>query len=402
MFLKHFMKNNTRPTVKKVSQLIDNSSHKQKKYISLMVVPSYSTGKTRTLRVPRSLFHGVVACMLVISAVMAGFYLRANHFQRMANDLDISLTQTENRYYDFRAYAEQVQDGLVEVAAQIYEELNETEYRAQSALNEKAEQHQTELEIILDQIEEIERQIREFDEDLQTIIDGLSARGEIIPPVAALVTQLEASQAVLRESSLIHNPPEHDLSANSGAGFLAMGGAVNNAPVAHYTVQEHLQILINELNVQRKLMECLESHRALMDAYLRNFPTLWPVHGTISSYFGWRGNPFGGRSSEWHSGVDIPARTGTPIRAAGGGTVVFSGWTNGYGNTIIIDHGGDITTLYAHNSLNLVAVGQDIARGDVIAYVGSTGRTTGAHVHFEVSINDVAVNPVPFMQEYYS
>jgi len=395
------MQDNTRPAVKKVSQLINNSSHKQKKYISLMVVPSYSTGKTRTLRVPRALFHGVIASMLVISAILTGFYLRSNYFQRIAQDLDMSLTQTENRYYQFRAYAEQVQDGLIGAAAQIYEELNETEYRAQSALDEKAQHHQTELEVILDQIEELERQIREFDEDLQTIIDGLSARGDIIPPVAALVAQLKTSQATLRESSLIHNPPANDTEA--GVGFLAMGmvGAVNYIPVTHCTVQEHLQVLINELNVQRKLMDCLESYRVLMDVYLRNFPTLWPVSGAISSYFGWRGNPFGGRGSEWHSGVDIPARTGTPIRAAGGGTVAFSGWRNGYGNTIILDHGGGKTTLYAHNSRNLVAVGQYVARGDIIAHVGSTGRTTGAHVHFEVLVNDVAVNPVPFMREHW-
>ena len=400
MFFKGFLKNNTRPTVKKVSQLIDNRSHKQKKYISLMVVPSYSTGKTRTLRVPRSLFHGVAACLLVISAVMAGFYLRSNYFQRMANDLDTSLAQTENRYYEFRAYAEQVHDDLVEVAAQIYEELNETEYRAQSALNEKAEQHQTELEVILDQIEEIERQIREFDENIQAIIGGLSVRGEIIPPVAELVDQLKTSQTTLRESSLIHNPAVNNVATS--VGFLSMSSVVSYVPVTHYTVQDHLQILVNELNVQRKLMECLESHKALMDVYLRNFPTLWPVRGTISSGFGWRGNPFGGSGGEFHSGIDIPARTGTPIRAAGGGTIIFQGWINGYGNTIIIDHSGGITTLYAHNSRNLVAVGQNVARGDVIAYVGSTGRTTASHLHFEVLINDVAVNPIPFMQEYYA
>ena len=401
MFFKRFMQDNTRPAVKKVSQLIDNSSHKQKKYISLMVVPSYSTGKTRTLRVPRALFHGVIASMLVISAILTGFYLRSNYFQRMAHDLDMSLTQTENRYYQFRAYAEQVQDDLIGAAAQIYEELNETEYRAQSALSEKAQHHQTELEVILDQIEELERQIREFDEDLQTIIDGLSARGDVIPPVAVLVTQLEESQAAIREFSLIHNPPEHEVET-AAVGFLTMGSAVNYVPITHCTVQEHLLVLINELGVQRKLMDCLESYRALMDVYLRNFPTLWPVSGSISSHFGWRNNPFGGRGSEWHSGIDIPARTGTPIRAAGGGTVIFSGWSNGYGHTVIIDHGGGINTLYAHNSRNLVAVGQNVARGDIIAHVGSTGRTTGAHVHYEVLINGTEVNPVPFLQEHYS
>ena len=397
MLFKQF---NKRPTVSKVSRLINHSSHRQKKYISLMVVPSYSTGKTRTLRVPRVFLHSIIAGMLVITAVVTGFYLRSNYFQRMAQDLDMTLVETETRYNEFRAHAEQVQDDLIEVAAQIYEELNETEHRAQSALDEKAQQHQTELEIILDQIDIIEQQIREFDEDLQAIIGGLSNRGRVIPPVAALVEQLEASQANLRQQSLIHNPPIEEVAAY---GIVALGGnASAYVPVDHSSVQEHLQLLVDELAVQRLLMECLEHHRGLMDRYLRNFPTLWPVSGRISSGFGWRRNPFGGRNSEWHSGVDIPARTGTAIRAAGGGVVVFSGWRNGYGNTIIIDHGSGIRTLYAHNSRNLAAVGQQVARGDTIAHVGTTGRTTGAHLHYEVKVNGVAVDPLPFMKEHHS
>ena len=400
MFFKQLTK---RPAVKKVSQLMDHSSHKQKKYISLMMVPSYSTGKTRTLRIPRALLHGAIACILVLSAVFTGLYLRSNYFQRMVQDLDVTLNETETRYYEFRAYAEQVQDDLIETAAQIYEELNETENRAQSALDEKALQHQTELEIILGQIDTIEEKIREFDENLQAIIGGLSSRGEMIPPVAALVEELEASQMALRQYSQIHNPQTLVTEVDAAAGFVALGGsATAGNDRMHDDVQEHLQLLLDELAVQRKLMDCLEYHRALMDSYLRNFPTLWPVSGSISSHFGWRGNPFGGRSSEWHSGVDIPARTGTPIRAAGGGTVIFNGWKNGYGNTMVIDHGGGITTLYAHNSRNLVPVGQHVARGEIIAHVGATGRVTGAHLHYEVLINEVPVNPLPFMQEHYS
>jgi len=399
MFFKCFLQDKTRPAVKKVSHLIDNSSHKQKKYISLMVVPSYSTGKTRTLRIPRILFQVVIVSMLVISAVVLGFYLRSNYFQRMAQNLDGSLAETEARYYEFRAYAEQVQDGLIGAAAQIYEELNVTENRAQSALNEQAQKHRTELEIILDQIEEIERQIREFDEDRQAIIEGLSSRGAVIPPVAALAAQLKESQAALMESSLIHNPVEHD--TDTGVIFMAMGGAAY-VPVTHCKVNEYLLLLTEELNVQRKLMDCLGYYRALMDTYLRNFPTLWPIRGKISSGFGWRPNPFGGRGTERHNGVDIPAETGTHIRAAGGGVVISSGWQNGYGLMVSIDHGNGIKTLYAHNSRNLVTVGQHVARGDVIAHVGSTGRTTGAHLHYEVIVNGTAVNPITFMQEYYS
>jgi len=404
MFFKRLFKQvNTRPAVKKVSQIINSKSHKQKKFISLMVVPSYSTGKTRTLRVPRALFHGVVAGMLVISAVVLGLNLRANHFERVAQTLDSHLYETETRYSEFRAYAEQVQDNLLEAAAQVAEELTETEIRAQAELSRQARSHQSELEVILDKIEEIENIIRDLDEDRQNFIDGLSLRGAIIPPVNDILAELEVSQAALRQLSLIHNPivaaPRID-AVDRNIGFMSLGG--NEASVTHCMVQEYLEILIDELYVQRKLMDCLESYRARMDVYLRNFPTLWPISGSISSSFGWRSNPFGGLGGEHHSGVDIPARTGTLIRASGGGIIVESGWRNGYGQTVIIDHGNGISTLYAHNSRNLVVIGQTVARGEVIAHVGSTGRSTAPHLHYEVKINGTAVNPVPFMNEHYS
>ena len=389
---------NTRPTVTSVSKLIDKKSHKQKKYISLMVVPSYSTGKTRTLRVPRALFHGIIASMLIVSAVVTGVNLRANYFQRMAQDLDQSLVATENRYYQFRAYAEQVQDDLLETASQIYAELSDSEHRAQSALNEQATIHQSELESILEQIENIERIIRELDEDRLSAIEGLGSRAEVIPPIASLFAELEASQEALLALSHIHNPPP--VVEPVGVGLMALGTA-SMAPTTHDTVHEYLALLANELDVQRKLMDSLEHYRGLMNGYLLNFPTLWPVAGQVSSGFGWRSNPFGG-GGQHHRGIDIRAPRGTNIHATGGGTVIFDGWSSGYGNTIIIDHGNGIHTLYAHNSRNLVYVGQRVERGDIIGLVGATGLATGPHVHYEVQVNGVAVDPWPFMREHFS
>ncbi len=115
----------------------------------------------------------------------------------------------------------------------------------------------------------------------------------------------------------------------------------------------------------------------------------WPLDaGQITSYFGWR-------SGRMHTGVDIGAPTGTPIRAADSGTVVYAGTLGGYGLTIQIDHGGGkMVTLYGHNSANLVSVGTVVEKGQVIAKVGRTGRASGPHVHFEVRINGVAVDPL--------
>ena len=125
---------------------------------------------------------------------------------------------------------------------------------------------------------------------------------------------------------------------------------------------------------------------------------LWPVpgHYRVSSGYGDRARPIG-RGREFHTGVDIPAPTGTNILAAYGGVVILSGWNGGFGNTVVIDHGGGRTTLYGHNSRNLVTVGQTVARGDVIARVGSTGVSTGPHLHFEVRHNGNHVNPNPYL-----
>jgi murein DD-endopeptidase MepM/ murein hydrolase activator NlpD len=120
----------------------------------------------------------------------------------------------------------------------------------------------------------------------------------------------------------------------------------------------------------------------------------WPVTGTITSPFGWRPNPFGG-SPEFHQGLDIAAPTGTTVTAAAAGTVIMAQWYGGYGNYILIDHGGGFSTGYGHLSAIYVSNGQSVARGQAIGAVGSTGESTGPHLHFEVRINGKPVDPAP-------
>ncbi|MCL1925308.1 MAG: M23 family metallopeptidase, partial [Defluviitaleaceae bacterium] len=106
-----------------------------------------------------------------------------------------------------------------------------------------------------------------------------------------------------------------------------------------------------------------------------------------------RRSPISGRQ-ENHTGIDIPAPTGSDVIAAASGTVTFVGWQNGFGNTVIIYHGDNLSTLYAHNSRNLVSQGAWVEEGQVIAAVGSTGWSTGPHVHFETRVNGSAINPM--------
>lgn len=122
----------------------------------------------------------------------------------------------------------------------------------------------------------------------------------------------------------------------------------------------------------------------------------WPVSGVITSGFGWREHPIFGRQI-FHSGIDIGVDEGTPVHAADSGTVVYSGWMDGYGYAVVIDHGNGISTLCAHNSDLAVSEGQSVSKGTVIAYAGSTGNATGPHVHFEVRVNGDPVNPLGYL-----
>ena len=122
----------------------------------------------------------------------------------------------------------------------------------------------------------------------------------------------------------------------------------------------------------------------------------WPTSGRITSYFGGRKSP-GGIGSTNHKGIDIAGRYGTPIYAADGGTVTYSGWMGGYGYTVRVDHGKGKVTYYAHNSSLLVSVGQHVYKGQQIAKMGSTGNSTGNHCHFEVRVNGVARNPLNYL-----
>jgi murein DD-endopeptidase MepM/ murein hydrolase activator NlpD len=124
---------------------------------------------------------------------------------------------------------------------------------------------------------------------------------------------------------------------------------------------------------------------------------LWPAAGPITSGFGYRIHPiFGTRTL--HTGIDIGAPYGAPVVAADSGTVIYAGTMSGYGNVVMVDHGGGISTLYGHLSAFSVGNGQSVGRGTRIASVGCTGYCTGPHLHFEVRINGTPVDPMPYLQ----
>jgi murein DD-endopeptidase MepM/ murein hydrolase activator NlpD len=157
------------------------------------------------------------------------------------------------------------------------------------------------------------------------------------------------------------------------------------------------------LELDPAAVERLESRAARLETDLRLYevalrerarvPSIWPVEGESTDSFGVRGNPFGGGGAEFHPGQDIAAPRGTPVLAPADGKVVEAGWKNGYGQTVVIDHGNGLTTRYGHLSKIEVTAGQELRRGDQLGQVGSTGRSTGPHLHYEVRAGELPVSP---------
>ncbi len=174
--------------------------------------------------------------------------------------------------------------------------------------------------------------------------------------------------------------------------------------------QRELTVLKNSRKVLEESLDELERTSKEMEAQIRDFQNknrvalgsgkyIWPLQskGRISSYFGYRFHPIL-RKRKYHSGIDIAAPQGLSILAADSGVVAFAGWNNGYGKMVILDHGSGFSTVYGHCSILQVNQGQTITKGQTIAQVGSTGLSTGPHLHFEVRKNGVPVNPLTYLK----
>ena len=154
------------------------------------------------------------------------------------------------------------------------------------------------------------------------------------------------------------------------------------------------QLQAESTQIQRLLQS--RASRAASSRVVGSEDLIWPVSGPITSPFGYRVDPVTHQYA-LHAGIDIGAAMGTPIKAAKAGTVIFAGQETGYGNYTCIDHGGGFSTCYAHQSKELVTVGETVAQGQVIGLVGDTGYTTGPHLHFETRVNGVPKNPLLYL-----
>ena len=162
--------------------------------------------------------------------------------------------------------------------------------------------------------------------------------------------------------------------------------------LATQSLYEYRESVLADVRNLEAVCEKLDQRRI----FLESRPALWPVRGILTSAFGVRLSPFTD-TQVFHEGLDIEAPAGAPVRAAAGGKVLRSGYEALYGNILVIDHGNGFRTVYAHLSERLFAAGDSVQKGDLIGKVGDTGRTTGTHLHYEVRVNGLPVNPTRFL-----
>jgi len=188
------------------------------------------------------------------------------------------------------------------------------------------------------------------------------------------------------------------LSAPKGDSMVGVGGPATQDDVKREfsDIQQRIDEVRRQIDLRRESQEeiqgILNDQRSLLAAK----PVGWPVKGWLTSSFGMRRDPFNGRR-KMHEGLDIAARTGTAVVATADGIVSSVKTEPGYGKVVIVDHGYGYRTIYGHNSKYYVKVGQRVRRGERIAAVGNTGRSTGSHVHYEIRLNGVPVNPYKYL-----
>ena len=162
-------------------------------------------------------------------------------------------------------------------------------------------------------------------------------------------------------------------------------------------IQAYLQEKEGLLDDAERLGREIAYRKVLLTRALRPGSLAWPTDGLITSGFGWRTHPILNRRI-FHNGIDLDSPHGSPVRAAGDGRVILAQSWSGFGNTVVIQHGGDVTSIYGHLSRFGTSVGQDVREGNVIGYVGCTGLCTGPHLHFEVREDGAPVNPLKYLQ----
>lgn len=371
-----------------MSQAGTSRPAKRSRYFTLMIVP-HSAQEPWSFRIPKLLVEVVCATIGVLGICLLLF---TNAYQRMSSNMD-ELVQLRETTREQRAMI----DDLHQKAAAVNANLAE--------------------------LEELERQVRDMlglpqaEEHSDALLELFGIGPETDARPQAMIAQLappsslenDASRHRLGTEDVGPRPPVPEKAAGVGGHVPALD-TVNLGGLAHFSVlqvepngeAEAGAASANLLQARAHSATLLDRLATLQDEasdqleYLAAKPSIWPAWGPVTSHFGTRQNPFGW-GNEFHAGIDIGAPYGAPIVATGDGIVILAGWDAGYGRKVEISHGYGLVTAYAHASELAVSVGDYVEKGDVIAYVGSSGRSTAPHLHYEVWMHGRLMDPWEFL-----
>ncbi len=310
--------------------------------------------------------------------------------QRQLNDTRLSLAETRRQLHRSRGQLHSISGELARMEARLYEKRRALTQRLEDAYKCPPSTYLvafvttqdtwgalTRTKMIQQIVESDLRLLEEIRESRNEIRRRQEAQRRKVMEINGLQARLASQEQQERELAWMQR---------------AQYDAIRRDRVAY---ERHLDELIRQSQriaaMIRRMQETPEGRRRLATAFTGGF--IRPVSGRITSGFGMRYHPIL-RKTKLHTGVDIAAPSGTPIRAAAAGTVIIAGWMDAYGYTVAIDHGGGVSTLYAHCSSVSVRVGQEVSQGQVIGRVGSTGWSTGPHLHWEVRRNGQPVDPL--------
>jgi murein DD-endopeptidase MepM/ murein hydrolase activator NlpD len=218
-------------------------------------------------------------------------------------------------------------------------------------------------------------------QSLETVINDLGVRSQLDPAQARAMQKLPA---VVKTR------------AAGGVNVPANVAVAEMAKAAFATPEDTFGVLRDLLQGLESRLRSVRSNVERREALASSTPSIWPAHGWLTGTFGGRSDPFSGEPA-FHQGLDISTEKGQPVYATADGTVETASYTGDYGNLIVIRHGFGLVTRYGHLSRYNVKPGTQVKRGDVIGFVGATGRATGAHVHYEILANGQLINPLQLL-----